>query len=918
MHNYNQKLAIENTEGPLLVIAGPGTGKTYTIVEKVIYMVEKKGIDPSEILISTFTNKASFELIDRLSIEFKKRNMNKDVNDMLIGNFHSICNKILNENIDYTPLRRGFLQIDEVEQSYLIYRYLKKFREIEGYYDLVDSVSEEKSIVKIVNKVSEYGILNRDRYDNFCKENTIIDIVSLYEKILFKHNFVDFSHILLYTLKLLEDNRSIREKLQKRINYILIDEYQDTNVVQDKIIMNLLNSNCNICVVGDDDQSLYRFRGSSVRNILEFNKKFDNLKIVKLQQNYRSEDSIIRFYSNYINNLINENPSLKKYRYSKVLYSDKTSEDNRVCKLYSEDEEDWKFKIYTTINNLKRRGCISSYNEVAILFSSINVNAAKDLKKYLENRDIGVYLPKTNTLLSNDEIKVLIGFVYAVFENYINDEFKEKYVDNFSFLLNTKDIYLKKSDFLMKDFVERMKKYLSDDFNLNLFDLYYRAFSYKPFFDYMQDEIKAKRISRYLEVINKFCLINQIFYINNGNINKFVKLFFFNYIKFLRMQKISEFDEEVEIPDENSISMLTIHASKGMEYPVVIMASLWDKEFKVYRKKIDNILDDFLIKNNIDIDFEPIELIGKLDFYRRYYVGFSRAKDLLILAARDLKSQKISNDFSNILSDLEEFNIDKLNLKSQNFKNVKVKKKYSYTRDIVLYKNNPIEYYYFRKLKFTLPNTKELFYGSLVHESIEYINKCIINNEKLEEIEKIIKMIAIEKRSQGAVFLNREDIRKAVEEVNLYLDNLEIFGIPIESELGITLAGSDYILTGNVDMICKKDDEYNIVDFKTGNPPKIGEKSDKLEEYFNQINLYAYLYNKTKNMKISNMIIYFTDLDAQQRIFKFSFDEDKNKKVLCLIDEIIRDIESNNFKSNNKNSRTLLKYFINALQTSRK
>lgn len=274
--NVKQEEAINKIDGPVLIIAGPGTGKTYTLVQRVINMVANLNIDPSQIMISTFTNKASFELIDRLSIKFKELNIHKDVNDMMIGNFHSIARRILDEYIDFTPLKRGYIQIDSVEQNYLINRFLPYFRNIDGYAYVINKNREVKDIAKIINKICEDGILDR-KSDN-QRYNLYFKIVEMYENILMKYNMIDFSHVLFYTYKLLVEYPEIKQSLRKKINYMMIDEYQDTNIIQEKIIFELLNENQNICVVGDDDQSLYRFRGATVKNILEFGK---NLKVLR-------------------------------------------------------------------------------------------------------------------------------------------------------------------------------------------------------------------------------------------------------------------------------------------------------------------------------------------------------------------------------------------------------------------------------------------------------------------------------------------------------------------------------------------------------------------------------------------------------------------------------------------------------------
>lgn len=909
-YNFQQEQAIKTIDGPVLIIAGPGTGKTFTLVERVLYMVGEKNIDSSEIMISTFTNKAAFELIDRLSIKFKESGIQKDVNDMHIGNFHTICDKILRDNLSYSNLKEGYTQIDEVEQSYLIRRNIDNFRRIPGYSKVINQNREVNDIVKIVNKVCEEGILERKSPDEI--NQILLNITSLYEKILESYNMVDFSHKLFYTYKLIHENEEVRKKLHEQINYILIDEYQDTNTVQEKIILDLLNENKNICVVGDDDQSLYRFRGASVKNILQFDKIFPNVKIIKLQQNYRSEDSIIKFYSKYMEDLILRHQELKPYRFNKLLYSAKVSGENRVIKRVSNNEDEWKDEIYQTIQDLKRYNAINNYNEVAILFNSINSPQASKLKTYLKQRGIGVYTPTTKTLLSKKEVLELIGIIYAIFKPVIDRARISKGTDIQAFLdreyENVYKIMLRNDE--LSDFVKRMSRYISsNDVSLNIYDIYYRLFAYNPFYSYMLEEHKAKNISRYLELVQKYQISNQIFVIDKTNIEKFVGTFFYDFIDFIRNQKISEFEEDTKIPDVNSISMLTIHSSKGMEYPVVIMGSMTDAPFNQYISPLDNMLNKLSKDFGINSDYEPEELTNILDFYRKFYTGFSRAKDLLVLTYNKGAKYK-ENDLEFLLDDISETKINELNIEACEAKESTVKSQYSYTTDISVYNKCPLEYYYRRKLKFTFPKTKALFYGSLVHESIESINKRLIQGLEIEDVKEMVTVKARQKFLEGAIEFTIDDVNRAIDEVNLYIENLKNIGNPRESELGITFSTNDYLINGNVDMIYEKDGRMHIMDFKTGTPPDEEGNHHSLKDYFNQINLYAYLYKMTKGLEIESMSLYFTNLDANQRIFTYKFDEEINEEVLQMIDETVKNIEASKFGFENCESNSLLSFFM--------
>ncbi|MFM1536515.1 PD-(D/E)XK nuclease family protein, partial [Helcococcus ovis] len=419
---------------------------------------------------------------------------------------------------------------------------------------------------------------------------------------------------------------------------------------------------------------------------------------------------------------------------------------------------------------------------------------------------------------------------------------------------------------------------------------------------------------RFLELIEAFNLIEGIYTINSSNIEKFVNVFFYEFIKFIKDEKISDFEEETKIPDKNSVSALTIHASKGMEYPVVIMASMWDKVFNSYKNKLDDDLNKISFMYEKDTSFEPSEMINLLDFYRKNYTGFSRAKDLLVLAGLETNYISVSDDLRQIFLSLDEIDLNDLDIEKGKAKDNKVKSLYSFTADIVPYNNCPFEYFYTRKLKFSMPKTPSLFYGLVVHESIEYINKKIIKGRDVskEEISNIVLEISRQKYIQGAENLNREIVDKAIKEVLLYYNFLKTLGKPVESELNITMSTDKYVITGNVDMIYEKNGEYHIVDFKTGTPPDENDGHHSLETYFNQINLYAHLFELTKNKKIATMSLYFTDLNAKKRLFTFEYDEAKNIEIQKMIDDTVSKIENEEFNISEKckESRSLLKFFM--------
>lgn len=330
--NETQKKAIFQTDGPTLIVAGPGTGKTFTLVLRTLYLIFSGKAEPSEIILTTFTEKAAFELRDRLSQLSKTIGEKFNLHELITGTIHSICDKFISQNIKYTPLNKNYTVLDDLTGSLFINEQfddiIASFKVGDKYFGRWTSKWFTISTIKAYfDKVTEEII---DPEDLIKEDDSFLQMLGssyrVYRKKLFDNNKVDFA----FQQRLFYDlltNKAICEKITSKIKYLLIDEYQDTNYIQEQIALKLVKPHNNICVVGDEDQALYRFRGSTVRNILEFESHFDKCTVIKMLENYRSHKAIIDTYNTFINSVDWSNPHGKyQFRYSgkKVVPSSKT------------------------------------------------------------------------------------------------------------------------------------------------------------------------------------------------------------------------------------------------------------------------------------------------------------------------------------------------------------------------------------------------------------------------------------------------------------------------------------------------------------------------------------------------------------------------------------------------------------------
>lgn len=346
--NEPQREAVLNTEGPLLVLAGAGSGKTRVLTYRIAHMIEDCNVAPWNILAITFTNKAAKEMAERVEAL-----IGSAANDMWVRTFHSACVRILRKDIERLGYSRSFNIIDSDDQKSLVKECLKEL-----------GISEEEFPAKtVMNEISSAKdkLLLPDEYIKQYGSEYRLDklgrIYRLYQQKLKNSNDLDFDDLIMLTVKLFEEAPEVLEYYRNKFKYILVDEYQDTNMAQNELILMLAKEHKNICVVGDDDQSIYRFRGADVTNILEFENQFPNVKTIRLEQNYRSTQNIL----DAANQVIKNNSGRK----TKSLWTDGGEGDKlSVYRATSDfDEADHILKI---VNSLTAEGY--KYSDIAILF----------------------------------------------------------------------------------------------------------------------------------------------------------------------------------------------------------------------------------------------------------------------------------------------------------------------------------------------------------------------------------------------------------------------------------------------------------------------------------------------------------------------------------------------------------------------
>lgn len=401
--NNKQREAVENTEGPCLVIAGAGSGKTKVLTHKIAYLMQEKNVKPWNILAITFTNKAANEMKQRIE------NLVGDAaNDIWMGTFHSICVKILRKYIDRIGFDNSFIIFDTSDQKTLIKECLKELKVDDKLFTDRAVLSEISNGKNEMLEPKAYMV----KYANDFRKETIGKIYELYQKRLKENNSLDFDDIINYAIKILTENPDVLEYYTEKFKYVLVDEYQDTNKSQFMLVSILASRYGNITVVGDNDQGIYSFRGADITNILNFEKDFPGTKIIKLEQNYRCTGNILKA----ANAVIKHNEA----KYDKKLWTE-NGEGNIPCIYSGNDEYDEASYIINQIRFLKTEEYFK-FSDFAILYRMNSQSRA--IEDILRREDIPYKIIGGLKFYERKEIKDIIAYLRLIFNTSDNMSLK--------------------------------------------------------------------------------------------------------------------------------------------------------------------------------------------------------------------------------------------------------------------------------------------------------------------------------------------------------------------------------------------------------------------------------------------------------------------------------------------------------------
>ncbi len=600
--NNKQKEAVLQTEGPCLVIAGAGSGKTKVLTHKIAYLIAEKKVLPWNILAITFTNKAANEMKQRV-----EKLVGESAKDIWMGTFHSICVRILRKFIDRIGFDTSFIIFDTTDQKTLIKACLKSLNIDDKLFTDRSVLSEISNAKNEMLEPKAYSI----KYASDYRKSKIAEIYELYQKRLKENNAIDFDDIINYTIKILTENEDILEYYTEKFKYVLVDEYQDTNKAQFTLVTILASKYGNVTVVGDNDQGIYSFRGADITNILNFEKDFPGTTVIKLEQNYRCTGNILKAANAVIKN--------NKAKYEKKLWTE--NDEGKIPEIYQgEDEYDEATYIVEKINELKREEYYK-YSDFAILYRMNSQSRA--IEDILRRENIPYKIIGGLKFYERKEIKDTIAYLRLIANTSDNLSLKriinepKRGIGKTS--LDTIEEISERTGTSMYEIIKN-----ADQYELN------RVFASSREFIQVIEEIRKQKdeidVSEIIKlVLNKTGYIKSLELENTveaesriQNLDElltvaieFEEQFAENSLnEFLENITLSSDVDNLEETDE-SVTLMTLHSAKGLEFPVVFLVGMEEGIFPGYKS----------IGEEKEIEEER----------RLFYVGITRAKQYLTL-----------------------------------------------------------------------------------------------------------------------------------------------------------------------------------------------------------------------------------------------------------------------------------------------
>ncbi len=928
--NNEQKEAIEYVDGPLLIVAGAGTGKTTVITEKIKYLVFEKKINPEKILALTFTEKASAEMQERVDLA-----MPLGYSQMWISTFHSFCDRLLRESGIHIGIDPDYKILSRQESVSIIKKNLTNldleyFMPVGSPYKFINILLSHFSRLSdenitpndygewLVKKKIELGdlkLLSEIDLNDIKKCEEILKVFEFYQNYKEQNSVFDFGDLINKTIELFKKRPNILKNYQDKFSYILVDEFQDTNYSQNLLSIMIAGDDKKICVVGDDNQSIYRFRGASVSNIMQFMDVFPDSKQVTLNKNYRSGQEILDASYKLVKN--NDPDTLEsKLGISKKLIAT-TNKKSSISLIQTQTSFEEAEQVVEQIKILNEKGY--AYGDIAIL---VRANNHSDLFiSNLEKQGIPYQFLGPEKLFDRPEIIDIMCFLKFLadpwdFANlfkllaidelgisqsdliYLSKQARKDNIFLWDKVLQIDDSYnlkniekLKKISLILVDLIEKSKnqsignvlyEWLRDT------DILLRISKINS----DQAEIKLKNIAKFFEMVKRYELQN-------------IKYNIFDFVEFLNLylesgdspSALSDFDRNGE-----SVNILTVHSSKGLEFKVVFMVNLVSQRFPSMNRP-----DPILIPDELLREISPSGDFHMQEERRLFYVGMTRAKEKLFFTAAKyygdgIREKKISNFVGEAIGEFESIPSEKVskftdNVDKKYLKKLSKKIKYLSYSQIETFKICPLHYKLRYIYSIPTPASPSSSFGVSFHAALaDFYNK--LKDGVDPSIELLYQLLDDNWISDGYVDLNHEKIakRRGYKFLKLFLNDFYKKDITPEFlEMPFSFKVDDIRVNGKIDRINKiNDGTIEIIDYKTGTH----NLNQKEADHDLQLSIYCIAASEIFGIKPENIKLFLYYFDSPQIVetSRTQADLDNARKEILSWRE---QIEKSDFECNN-------------------
>ena len=910
-----QLSAVSHTSGPLLLIAGPGAGKTRVIIEKCVHLVNESHIKPENLLVTTFTNKATEELYDRLYIS-----LGDIAQKITVCTIHSFCQKLLSSYPSQNPLGAHFEVLDGEEQFLLVYDNLKALGL--SQYPKTRVADFIHSVISTFNLCTEECV-DPDRFIGEAKKNgkgllglkaasdeaieeycAVAEAYKKYRKLLTDERLVDFPLLQETAYCMVKNNSEVKKELAQRYQYVLIDEYQDTNRLQVMLFKEITGPQYNICAVGDDDQSIYRFRGANVKSFLDFRKDFPNAKEIKLTANFRSTPVIVEATSSLIEKNAPEHTP-------KDLTSARECCSVTPVNCHEHTAPEEAAAVVEALQSWRKKEIIRSWNEVAILLRSVKSHSAPYIEE-LNKRKIPVVAFGLCSFFEREDMSELrdvlkfCGYKSKCPVAGIRPPLFELSDKATKILAGLKDdpapwdyphamaaLNIPDKDLgIIKRLGSLRKHTLEGEYTHHLLGLFYDILDCSGYFRRILEgraegkdgsgEAALYNLAVFSDLISRFQKR-----VRSANLYKFNE-----YLYFIQ-DSVAE--AEVALPANEAVRIMTVHQAKGLEFPVVVIGAAMEQRFPSGFRRPKYPVPAYLRESKSTDDEET----HRRDERRLFYVGMTRAEDLLIIGSADKVNVRGSGP-SKFIKEIKQSAIVRSvqDIKKRPFRNGKKgkapdRKRLSYS-GLHAYVLCPLQYKLVYECDFAVPQVYWAYFGGAVHNLLEHVHKQALKGSILTpaELPGLWKTMwkppeswdKERKETMGKTGLSYLD-----RYITNYADRLRTV-YWVEEQVELPVPESNLLITGRLDLACKGNNGLQIIDFKIRKRMGLAVMREDL-----QVQVYALAAFKARGEVVNKITLHLLGEKPGNEIEEFAWNDSVKQEVEETIQKACKGIQDGKF-----------------------